>query len=69
MCIAVLDGTWFHEKNPDAATQAGALQLIIQGIERELLNARSSADKLAYQPILQRARCARPLLCWPHPQT
>lgn len=58
MCASVLDGTWFHDKNPDASTRADALQLVIQSIEREIRNARVPNDKHLYQPFLQRARAA-----------
>ena len=59
MCESVLNGTWFHDKNPDAPTRAGALQLVVQGIEREIQGSSHPADmRDHYQPILQRARAA-----------
>ena len=58
MCESVLNGTWFHDKNPDAPTRAGALQLVMQGIEREIRQSRSSDLHNYYQPVLQRVRAA-----------
>lgn len=58
MCESVLDGTWFHDNNPDAATRAEALQIVEQGIEREIRDARNNGLHDYYQPILRRVRAA-----------
>lgn len=57
-CELILNGTWFHDKNPDAPTRAEALKLIVKGIEREIRNTSDPHAFDTHQPALQRARAA-----------
>jgi hypothetical protein len=55
MCEAIVKGTWFHDGNPSFSDRIGALEFIVKGIEREILNTRNPADKDSLRPFLQSA--------------